>query len=79
MTSNSLKARLASGKKCYGVWTAGFSTVYTETLAASGYDFIFLDQEHGPQGLMETIPHLQTLAAYPAHRWCGCRGTTRSI
>lgn len=65
MTSNSLKARLASGKKCYGVWTAGFSTVYTETLAASGYDFIFLDQEHGPQGLMETIPHLQTLAAYP--------------
>lgn len=63
MTTNSLKARLAAGKKCYGVWTSGLSTVITETLARCGYDFLFLDQEHGPQGLAETIPHLQTLAA----------------
>ena len=63
MTSNHLKARLAAGTKSLGVWTAGLSTVITETLAASGYDFLFLDQEHGPQGLAETIPHLQTLAA----------------
>jgi 4-hydroxy-2-oxoheptanedioate aldolase len=63
MTSNRLKARLASGQKSLGVWTAGLSTVITETLAASGYDFLFLDQEHGPQGLAETVPHLQTLAA----------------
>ncbi|MSP50071.1 MAG: hypothetical protein EXQ95_12195 [Alphaproteobacteria bacterium] len=62
MTSNRLKARLTSGKKSLGVWTSGISTVVTETLAASGYDFLFLDQEHGPQGLAETIPHLQTLA-----------------
>lgn len=62
--TNRLKERLKSGRKCYGVWTAGLSTVITETLAASGYDFLFLDQEHGPQGLAETIPHLQTLAAY---------------
>lgn len=62
--TNRLKERLKAGRKCYGVWTAGLSTVITETLAASGYDFLFLDQEHGPQGLAETIPHLQTLAAY---------------
>lgn len=62
--TNRLKERLKAGKKSFGVWTLGLSTVITETLAASGYDFLFLDQEHGPQGLMETIPHLQTLAAY---------------
>jgi 4-hydroxy-2-oxoheptanedioate aldolase len=63
MSTNRLKSRLASGRKCLGVWTAGVSTIYSETLAAAGYDFLFIDHEHGPQGLMETIPHLQTLAA----------------
>jgi len=61
--TNRLKARLAAGDKVYGVWTSGLSTVITETLAHAGYDFLFLDQEHGPQGLAETVPHLQTLAA----------------
>lgn len=62
MTSNRLKARLTSGKKSLGIWTSAINTVVTETLARAGYDFIFLDHEHGAQGLSETIPHLQTLA-----------------
>ncbi|MBM3547357.1 MAG: hypothetical protein FJX54_10405 [Alphaproteobacteria bacterium] len=66
MTTNRLKARLAAGEKVLGVWTSGLSTVITETLARAGYDFIFFDQEHGPQGLAETVPHLQTLAATDA-------------
>lgn len=61
--TNRLKSRLAAGRKCLGVWTHVVSTIYTETLAAAGYDFLVLDQEHGAQGLMETVPHLQTLAA----------------
>jgi 4-hydroxy-2-oxoheptanedioate aldolase len=61
--TNRLKSRLAAGRKCLGVWTAGISAITTETLAACGYDFLFIDHEHGPQGLMETIPHLQALAA----------------
>lgn len=61
-TTNRLKARLAAGRKCLGVWTHAIDTIYTETLAAAGYDFMFLDHEHGAQGLIETIPHLQTLA-----------------
>lgn len=63
MTSNRLKTRLAAGEKCFGIWTGGLSTVITETLAHAGYDFLFLDQEHGPQALADTVPHLQTLAA----------------
>lgn len=63
MTTNRLKARLASGKKCFGVWTHALNTIYTETLAAAGYDFLFLDHEHGAQNLLDTVPHLQTLAA----------------
>lgn len=62
-TTNRLKARLAAGRKCLGVWTHAISSVYTETLAAAGYDFLFLDHEHGAAGLLDTIPHLQALAA----------------
>ena len=62
MTTNRLKARLAAGRKCLGVWTHVISTIYTETLANAGYDFLFLDHEHGAAGLLDTIPHLQALA-----------------
>jgi 4-hydroxy-2-oxoheptanedioate aldolase len=60
-TTNRLKARLASGRKCLGVWTHVISSIYTETLARAGYDFLFLDHEHGAAGLLDTVPHLQAL------------------
>lgn len=76
--TNRLKERLKAGKKSFGVWTLGLSTVITETLAAAGYDFLFLDQEHGPQGLMETIRICRRWPPTTARRWSACRGTTRS-
>jgi 4-hydroxy-2-oxoheptanedioate aldolase len=61
-TDNKLRARFAAGRKCLGVWGMVLHTVYTESLAAAGYDFIILDNEHGPSMPDDTLPHLQVLS-----------------
>ena len=51
---NLLKARLAEGGKCLGVWSLLASPAVTEILALAGYDFIIIDYEHGP-GDLDTL------------------------
>ncbi len=62
-SQNKLRAKFAAGKKCLGVWGSVLDTIYTETLATAGYDFIILDNEHGPSAPRETLQHLQLLDA----------------
>lgn len=59
---NRLRAKFAAGEKCLGVWGMAINTIYTEILGAAGYDFVILDNEHGPSMPGDTLPHLQLLA-----------------
>lgn len=65
-TQNRMRAKFAAGRKCLGVWGSVLDTVYTEILATVGYDFVILDNEHGPSGPRETLAHLQLLNALNA-------------
>jgi 4-hydroxy-2-oxoheptanedioate aldolase len=67
MTSkNSLKRRLLGGQKAFGSWLHLAHPAAAEAMASAGYDFLFVDNEHGPGSLQDTVGLLQTLAATPA-------------
>ena len=65
-TPNKLRAKFAAGRKCLGVWSNVIDPIYTECLAAAGYDFIILDNEHGPAMPADTLRHLQVLSRMDA-------------
>jgi 4-hydroxy-2-oxoheptanedioate aldolase len=48
---NPLKARLAAGKPALGITISMPSVHTTQVLAACGFDWLFLDMEHGPIGI----------------------------
>jgi 4-hydroxy-2-oxoheptanedioate aldolase len=45
---NILKARLASGRPCYGTWLHTASPAVAEMVGYVGLDFVIIDLEHGP-------------------------------
>ena len=55
--ANRLKQRIAAGEQLYGAWVGSCSSAVTELLAHAGYDFLIIDQEHGP-GSIETAIEL---------------------
>src|SRR5258708_18174972 len=59
---NPLKQRLAAGKKALGVWLGMASPIATEVLALAGYDFLLIDNEHGPASLTESVSLLQAMS-----------------
>lgn len=59
---NKLRAKFAAGQKCLGIWGMAINTIYTEIIAAAGYDFVILDNEHGPSMPGDTLPHIQLLS-----------------
>lgn len=52
---NRLKRRVAAGEQVYGAWISTGSTANTELLAAAGYDFLIIDQEHGAASIETAI------------------------
>jgi 4-hydroxy-2-oxoheptanedioate aldolase len=48
---NPLKARLAAGKPAIGITVSMPSVHVTQVLATCGFDWLFLDMEHGPIGI----------------------------
>ncbi|MGE0056559.1 MAG: HpcH/HpaI aldolase/citrate lyase family protein [Dehalococcoidia bacterium] len=48
MRVNTTKAKLNEGKVVFGGIISGFAPEIVEVLALCGYDFVFLDCEHGP-------------------------------
>ena len=54
---NRLKQRIAAGERLYGAWISTGSSANAELLAAAGYDFLVIDQEHGA-GSIETAIEL---------------------
>lgn len=63
---NSTLAKLRAGKPVYGFASGIGSSLATETLAASGIDFVFLDGQHGSFGMDRLIDCLLAIGAYPA-------------
>jgi 4-hydroxy-2-oxoheptanedioate aldolase len=63
---NPLKQKLADGKKVFGSWLGMANPIATEVLALAGYDFLLLDNEHGPATLHDTLLQLQAMSATEA-------------
>ncbi len=63
---NPLKQRLAAGKKALGCWIQINSPIATEMLSMVGYDFLLIDNEHGPASLSDSVALLQAMSASSA-------------
>lgn len=65
-THNPFKQAIRAPGTRIGLW-AGIGNPYvTEILASTGYDWILIDGEHGPNDLHTILGQLQTMARYPA-------------
>jgi len=58
--------KLRAGKPVYGFAAGLGCPIATETLAAAGMDFVFLDGQHGSFGMDGIIANLMAIGAYPS-------------
>ncbi len=61
--TNTLKERLAAGGRAFGLWLHSTSEPVAEAAAAQGYDFMFVDNEHGGGGLADAVRLIRLLDA----------------
>jgi len=65
MPKNEFKRALAAGQTQIGLFL-GLANAYTaEVVAGTGFDWLLIDGEHGPNDLRSIIAQLQALAPYP--------------
>lgn len=65
MPKNEFKRALAAGETQIGLFL-GLANAYTaEVVASTGFDWLLIDGEHGPNDLRAIIEQLQALAPYP--------------
>ena len=63
---NAFKAALQTGRPQIGLWL-GLADAYTaELFATTGFDWLAIDAEHGPNDPRSVLAHLQAMAPYPA-------------
>lgn len=62
-----MKTELAGGDVLVGLWAALADPYAAELCATSGFDWILVDAEHGPNDVRSVLAQLQALAAYPVH------------
>ena len=62
---NPLKARLAAGRPVIGCWSHLVSPIAAEVVALAGYDFVIIDNEHGPTSLYESTLIMQAVSTTP--------------
>jgi 4-hydroxy-2-oxoheptanedioate aldolase len=60
---NVLKESLQAGRKVFGPWVESGSPAVVEVLSHAGYDFLVLDNEHGPADLGDTVHMLRAAQA----------------
>lgn len=63
MAQRSLKARILAGEPVYGAWLGLADASVAELMAHAGYDFLVLDQEHGPASLETAIDVMRAAEA----------------
>jgi 2-keto-3-deoxy-L-rhamnonate aldolase RhmA len=57
---------LRAGKKVLAAWGQAASGITTEIMAASGYDVVVIDLEHGPGDIKDLIWQVQSMQAHKA-------------
>ena len=60
---NPLKARLKDGPALAGCWSHLVSPIAAEVVALCGYDFVLIDNEHGPASLSDATSIMQAVAS----------------
>ncbi len=63
MVTQSLKKRILAGEPVYGAWLGLANANVAELLAHTGYDFLVLDQEHGPGSLESAMDVMRAAEA----------------
>jgi 4-hydroxy-2-oxoheptanedioate aldolase len=63
---NRLKERILSGQQSFGTWLQSNYPAFAEIASATGFDFIILDQEHGPGDERGAIDMMRAAAGAPA-------------
>lgn len=59
---NILRKRLQAGQKVFGCWVQILDPEVTEILSYVGFDFLLVDNEHGPGGVTSTVSQLRAAA-----------------
>lgn len=58
-------ALAASDRSLSGIWVCSGSPLVAEICAGAGFDWIFIDAEHSPNGLESILAQLQAVRGYP--------------
>ena len=61
---NLLKAAIAAGRPCVGLWCSLASALTTEVVAGSGAGWLLIDGEHSPNDLRSVMAQLQVLGGF---------------
>ena len=69
--ANDFRARLKSGTRCSARWSRSPSPPAAEVLASLGFDWLFIDAEHGPLETRELLGILRPSIAAPLAS-CAC-------
>lgn len=65
--SNPFKTRLKKPGAQIGLWLGLADPYAAELCATTGFDWLLIDGEHGPNDLRSMLSSLQAVAPYPAH------------
>lgn len=63
--TNHFKRALRGSQPQIGFWTGNADPYVTSIFASTGYDWLVIDGEHGPNDLRSILGQLQAMAAYP--------------
>lgn len=64
---NNFKHALRAGRIQKGLWLGLADSYVAELLASTGFDWLLIDAEHGPNDLRQVLAQLQAIAPYPTH------------
>jgi 4-hydroxy-2-oxoheptanedioate aldolase len=67
MITNRFKQALKARQPQIGLWVGLADPYATEALATTGFDWLLIDAEHGPNDLRTVLAQLQAVAAHPTH------------
>lgn len=63
---NPLRAMWSQGEVARGAWCSSPSSVVAETVAATGYDYVCVDLQHGAVDYSDSVPMLQAISGQGA-------------
>ncbi|MBS1209203.1 MAG: yfaU [Proteobacteria bacterium] len=64
---NTFKEAIKAGRTQLGLWLSCANAYTAEIAATSGYDWLLVDGEHGPNDVPTLLAQLQAVAPYPSH------------